>query len=125
MEPHADFMAGWAIIQYPEYWHKKDLGEGRALLSLKVAVETLFAKGDALFNSPTHHGEPEFRAAMALAGFDAGYDAQQWFSPSGRLKPALTLAQAFEKGAAMASLNLKAFCEPTKNQFAVCGSDEK
>ena len=64
----------------------------RALLEFanqESAVEALFKRGDTLFDSPAHHGQPEFRAAMVRSGYDAkSMDAQA----------------AFEKGKIMAGI---------------------
>jgi hypothetical protein len=48
--------------------------------------------GDTLYNDPRHHGEPEFRAAMVRAGFDAAFELH------------LDVDAAFEKGKKMAGL---------------------
>ena len=84
MEPHADFLAGWAI----------DKSNVNALFddrdkSFENAVQLMFSMGDTAFNSPKHHGEPQFRAAMVRAGQDA---------------QALSAQEAFEKGAKLVSL---------------------
>jgi hypothetical protein len=80
MEPHADFMAGWCIGQ------NQHLRKGEDIENL---VKAMFEMGDTEFNDRSHHGEPEFRAAMVQAGYDAY-----------RLK----LQAAFEKGKKMAGL---------------------
>jgi len=77
-EPHADFMAGWAIA----HWHSKppefgkygprDMYEFNGGDQIVSEAETMFSYGDVEFNSPTHHGEPHYRAAMVRAGYDAG-----------------------------------------------------
>jgi hypothetical protein len=76
MEPHADFMAGWCLGNYTP-------------LDIELAVKSMFERGDRAFYDRTHHGEPELRAAMVLAGYDASK---------------LNLQAAFEKGRKMASL---------------------
>ena len=84
MEPHADFLAGWAI----------DKSKVNALFddrnkSFENAVQLMFSMGDTAFNSPKHHGEPQFRAAMVRAGQDV---------------QALSAQEAFEKGAKLAGM---------------------
>jgi len=86
MEPHADFLAGWAI----------DKSNVDALFddrdkSFENAVKLMFSMGDTAFNSPKHHGEPQFRAAMVRDGQDA---------------QALSAQEAFEKGAKLAGLTI-------------------
>jgi hypothetical protein len=86
MEPHADFLAGWAI----------DKSQVNALFddrdkSFENAVRLMFSLGDTAFNSPKHHGEPQFRAAMVKAGQDAH---------------ALSAQEAFEKGAKLVGLKI-------------------
>jgi hypothetical protein len=86
MEPHADFLAGWAI----------DKSKVSALFddrdrSFENAVQLMFSMGDTAFYSPKHHGTPKQRAAMVRAGQDA-----QFLSPQ----------QAFEKGAEVAGLRI-------------------
>jgi len=66
IEPHADFMAGWAI---DKSWVSALFGDKEK--SFENAVRLTFSLGDTLFNDPRHHGEPQFRAAMVLAGQDA------------------------------------------------------
>jgi hypothetical protein len=66
IEPHADFMAGWAI---DKSWVSALFGDKEK--SFENAVRLTFSLGDTLFNDPRHHGEPQFRAAMLLAGQDA------------------------------------------------------
>jgi hypothetical protein len=78
MEPHADFMAGWAIAR----WHSKplefgkygprDMFEFNGGDQIVTEAETMFGYGDVEFNSPSHHGEPHYRAAMVRAGYEAG-----------------------------------------------------
>jgi hypothetical protein len=72
MEPHADFLAGWA---YANSLPKAALGMKE---SLERGVKLMFSLGDTEFNDAAHHGEPQFRAAMVRAGFDSaelGLDA--------------------------------------------------
>jgi hypothetical protein len=127
MEPHADFMAAWALVQCPEFWRQMDRTPGSSLPQLLVAVKTLFAKGDTLFNDPSHHGQPELRAAMVHAGFEAGM-TRDWLVGGERIMtsavPQLNLSDAFERGAEVASLDLKPFCEP-ENRFAICSAGGK
>jgi hypothetical protein len=85
MEPHADFMAGWAI---DKSWVSALFADGEK--SFESAVQLIFASGDTDFDNPQHHGEPRFRAAMVLAGHDS-HD--------------LPIEAAFEKGARMAGLS--------------------
>lgn len=80
MKPHADFMAGWCIGQDPVLKKGEDI---------ENVVQAVFEMGDIEFNDSSHHGEPEFRAAMVQAGYDAS-----------RLK----LQAAFAKGKKMAGL---------------------
>jgi hypothetical protein len=80
MEPHADFMAGWCIGQDPVLKKRENI---------ENVVQAVFEVGDIKFNDSSHHGEPEFRAAMVQAGYDAS-----------RLK----LQAAFAKGKKMAGL---------------------
>jgi hypothetical protein len=82
MEPHADFMAGWCLgRQQAEYRVEPKY--------IELLVKSLFEKGDTGFYDRDHHGEPEFRAAMVLAGLDA-------FK--------LDVKAAFDKGRKMADL---------------------
>jgi hypothetical protein len=72
MEPHADFLAGWA---YANSLPKAAPGMKE---SLERGVKLMFSLGDTEFNDAAHHGEPQFRAAMVRAGFDSaelGLDA--------------------------------------------------
>jgi hypothetical protein len=66
MEPHADFLAGWAIDRawLSDLFSDKDG-------SFNNAVRLIFSLGDTAFNSPDHHGTPELRAAMVRAGQEA------------------------------------------------------
>lgn len=82
MEPHADFMAGWFLSQV---WNKPI----EKTMLLQSAAMTLFDLGDTAFNDKEHHGEPEFRAAMVQAGYDARN---------------LGVEHAFEKGRQLANL---------------------
>lgn len=90
MEPHADFMAGWAIAkihEVAEFWvgpqATKESEKRVGKRELEEAVETMFSFGDNSFNDREHHGEPHYRAVMVRAGFDAGN---------------LGVKEAFEKG---------------------------
>ena len=65
MEPHADFLAGWA------YARGSPKAEAWVRDNLELGVRLMFSLGDTAFNDPQHHGQPEFRAAMVRAGFDA------------------------------------------------------
>jgi hypothetical protein len=87
MEPHADFMAGWAIGKF-----RRDVERNEAIPkstpwwnneNIEAAVNTLFSFGGTSFNDSTHHGEPQLRAVMVRAGYDAAD---------------LGLKEAFEKG---------------------------
>ncbi len=72
MEPHADFLAGFLLGKIMKKRNTSILpGFGFSNMSVLQAVQVLFRYGDTLFNSPLHHGEPEFRAAMVRAGLDA------------------------------------------------------
>jgi hypothetical protein len=87
MEPHADFLAGWA--------YAKSFGSGDVVnqpdvrKNLELGVKMMFELGDTAFNDPRHHGEPQFRAAMVRAGFDSAN---------------LGLDEAFERGKKYAGL---------------------
>jgi hypothetical protein len=83
MEPHADFMAGWAYARHSpksEAWVRENL---------ELGVQLMFGLGDTDFNDPQHHGQPELRAAMVRAGYDSA---------------ALDLDAAFEHGKRYAGL---------------------
>ena len=83
MEPHADFLAGWAYARNSppaQPWVKE---------SFELGVRLMFGLGDTAFNDPQHHGQPELRAAMVRAGFDSA---------------ALDLDAAFERGRRYAGL---------------------
>jgi hypothetical protein len=67
MEPHADFLAGWAIGRNGA--EVRDLEKEAYLKELENPVQAFFDLGDYAFNDPTHHGEPKFRAAMVRAGY--------------------------------------------------------
>jgi hypothetical protein len=65
MEPHADFLGGFLLGKIMKKRNTSVLpGFGFSSMSVLRAVQVLFRYGDTLFNSPLHHGEPEFRAAM-------------------------------------------------------------
>lgn len=94
MEPHADFIAGWYL--WGQIGHslgqKINRTTGKPLPNeelLEMAIRSFFQIGDYAFNDHTHHGEPEFRAAMVRAGFESGN---------------LKLNEAFEKGKKYAGL---------------------
>ena len=95
MEPHADFIAGWALGKQAS--RPAEAGRLPSPISLFLpifgnadAVQTIFDKGDTLFHAREHHGQPEFRAAVVQAGYDArGLDAMA----------------AFDKGKAMSGLS--------------------
>lgn len=75
MEPHADFLAGWAI---DKAWLNGLFSDKDA--SFENAVRLIFSLGDTEFNSPDHHGTPEMRAAMVRAGQEFRHlDAQAAF----------------------------------------------
>jgi hypothetical protein len=57
---------------------------------VEVAVKALFERGNYLFNDHSHHGEPELRAAMVRAGYEASK---------------LDVRQAFGRGKMFAGLN--------------------
>lgn len=86
LEPHADFMAGWAI---DKNWVNALFGDKEE--SFENAVRLMFSIGDTAFDDPKHHGEPQFRAAMVQAGQDA-HD--------------LPMQAAFEKGAKLVGLKI-------------------
>src|SRR5262249_14245616 len=81
MEPHADYMAGWCFVRHDhEYRYElfldpandtKPVAVMTPATALESAVKSIFDKGDTEFNNKTHHGEPEFRAAMVRAGYDS------------------------------------------------------
>jgi len=60
-ELHADYLAGFYFS-----------ATGRTETSLVVFAESLFAKGDYLYNSPRHHGTPQARVAAMRSGYGAG-----------------------------------------------------
>jgi len=83
MEPHADFMAGWAYARSSpraQPWVKENF---------ELGVRLMFGLGDTDFNDPQHHGEPQLRAAMVRAGYDSAE---------------LELDAAFERGRRYAGL---------------------
>jgi hypothetical protein len=86
MEPHADFLAGWFFGHH--------FGWTAALPDIETAAKTMFEKGDTDFNNPAHHGQPQLRAVMVRAGYEA---AQQ----------GLDVKAAFEKGRTWAGLQVK------------------
>jgi len=87
MEPHADFLAGWAYANSfvsPDWLTKMEMG-----MHIDEGAVLMFSLGDTAFNDPRHHGEPQFRAAMVRAGFDSAN---------------LGLDEAFERGKKYAGL---------------------
>ncbi len=58
---HADFMAGYYFA-----------ATGRTERSLVVFAESLFAKGDYMYNHPQHHGTPDERVRAMRAGYRHG-----------------------------------------------------
>jgi hypothetical protein len=102
MEPHADFMAGWCSGRQKRLWEQRNRDQNRdkqwrdftkKQLNVDFQASMLFGMGDWKFNEPSHHGEPEFRAAMVRAGYDIGYENR------------LSVDAAFEKGMKMAGLS--------------------
>jgi hypothetical protein len=99
MEPHADFMAGWAMSQYLRSDDQSSNKSPKEFLikaaakafgsAIEEAVSTMFGFGDTAFTSANHHGEPHFRAVMVRAGYESG---------------TLTVAEAFDKGLKWAKL---------------------
>jgi hypothetical protein len=96
MEPHADFLAGWFLANATKnitgeivILDAAGKGAGQVLTPdaiVEEAAKSIFEKGDTLFNDPTHHGQPEFRAAMVRSGYDAGtLDANQAFAKGKRM----------------------------------------
>jgi hypothetical protein len=71
MEPHADFMAGWMVAR----GLATPPGDPRLTiiqpLELEEALASLYALGDRDIDTCKHHGQPDFRAAMVRAGYDA------------------------------------------------------
>jgi hypothetical protein len=84
MEPHADFLAGWAIAHDPRNTRQSPY----FMKELTAAASTIFDKGDILFNEPDH-GASKFRSAMVEGGAD---------------KRSLDAEAAFRAGWAMANL---------------------
>jgi hypothetical protein len=79
MEPHADFMAGWALgglHPIPAHFNE--------------AIRTMFNLGDWEFNAVPDHGKPEFRATMIRSGSEA------W---------KLSVREAYEAARSAANLN--------------------
>jgi hypothetical protein len=86
MEPHADFMAGWflgrldrekgaSLVYYSGHANDDRPDRKVAVITpasaLETAVTSIFDKGDTEFADAGHHGQPELRAAMVRAGYDA------------------------------------------------------
>ena len=86
MEPHADFMSGWLLSYVQSSAHNPGI---KSEEMVEGAVKAFFEIGDYAFNDRSHHGEPEFRAAMVRAGYESGN---------------LDRKQAFEKGKRFAGL---------------------
>lgn len=92
MEPHADYMGGWYVGNYVRTKGPGPTGANKGTLNddtLTVFAQTIFKLGDTNFNDKTHHGEPDYRAAMVRAGYDAAD---------------LDAKAAFEKGRAVVGL---------------------
>jgi len=75
MEPHADFLAGWFLGRrkagpLPNHFDP-GLSSHIARKSFEKAVIGAFELGDTLFDDPDHHGSPELRASMVLAGYQS------------------------------------------------------
>jgi len=90
MEPHADFMAGWALTQALR--RGINLASKDPLDDVERAAHAMFSFGDTAFNDPDHHGEPHYRAVMVRAGYESGN---------------LGVKEAFEKGITWAGLKRK------------------
>ena len=99
MEPHADFMAGWAMAQV----HKQHMPTERKIalqvprgdrlaLQVETSAQQMFSFGDTAFTNRDHHGEPLFRAVMVRAGYEFGN---------------LEAKEAFEKGRQWVGLERK------------------
>jgi hypothetical protein len=102
MEPHADFLAGWAYARLRKGQVPMPLPSGEKLgvftgsimeildnpLTFNEAVQTMFEKGDTGFTTPSH-GQPAMRAAMVRAGRDSTH---------------LDVRAAFEKGRKLVGL---------------------
>jgi hypothetical protein len=77
LEPDADFLAGWAIARWhskpPEFgkYGPRDMFEFNGGDQIANECAIMFSEGDVDFNSPSHHGEPQFRAAMVRAGYES------------------------------------------------------
>jgi hypothetical protein len=70
MEPHADFMAGWLLGLKMEEMIKF-YGTEIGSFGIEEGTKSMFERGDTYFGDAKHHGEPQFRAAMVVAGFNA------------------------------------------------------
>jgi hypothetical protein len=98
MEPHADFLAGWYQGCQRELYARLDREKHRSgpvpfgYPNPDREAAAIFSLGDTDFNSPDHHGSPQFREAMVRAGFQAGYEDK------------LSVEAAFEKGKRVAGL---------------------
>jgi hypothetical protein len=72
MEPHADFLGGFILGKIIRQQPPSPVpGFGLDSMGVFLATQEMFRYGDVRFNSPEHHGAPEFRAAMVRAGLDA------------------------------------------------------
>jgi len=94
MEPHADYMSGWYAGNYVKVHGPGPMRPNNGTLNddtLVVFAQTMFKLGDTMFNDKTHHGEPDYRATMVRAGYDAAD---------------LDAKAAFEKGRAIVGLPL-------------------
>jgi hypothetical protein len=75
-EVEADYMAGWYMGNVSGMW----LGAASS-----QALRSFYSKGDYEFNSPTHHGTPEERAAAVETGLkDARSSLKQAFAHAHR-----------------------------------------
>ena len=77
MEPHADYLAGWFLAS-----RKKGplpnspfpgLSASIASKGFERAIAAAFELGDTLFDDPRHHGTPELRATMVVAGYQTSH----------------------------------------------------
>jgi predicted metalloprotease len=94
MEPHADFLAGYCCGKQSSTMRKLGIDQLAKLnFTSDAEAAEMFKQGDSEFNDPGHHGQPEFRAAMVRAGFEAAFDSH------------LTVDLAFQKGMKIAGLS--------------------
>jgi hypothetical protein len=89
MEPHADYLGGWYVGNYVRTEGAMNSRGGLDDQTLMAFAKTMFSLGDTAFNDKAHHGQPDFRAAMVRAGYDAA---------------SLDAKAAFEKGRAIVGL---------------------